>query len=283
MTAFCPSLAYPQMPIYTAVTPPNNANHNVCTPIPSTSSYSISSVPPFSSSQQSQSRLAIPSIHGLRSTRALTAMKLVDRRCCVISNLGAWPTPLSDVDAVAIFGRFGEIRSSRLLSPAKESVGAHLLVRFASVSACAAAMRWCYAQRGLSAESGYTRYCVKFINGRECTRKNCTLRHSYVDSLADVIADPKADSARRREQNAKVTTLRRDVDALQKLCCDQSAHVESLLSEIARLRSANEAMRGEIEENSQLSEAQISALGSFDLENIVDAMDAELTRMSASQ
>jgi len=130
-------------------------------------------------------------IHGNRKSRALTAMKLADRCCCVISNSGAWPTPLSRFDARGTFGHLGEIRTVRLLRR-------QLLVRFASEEACAEAMKWCDAQRGLSAEFGYTRYCRNFIRDGACRRKRCRLRHSFVQSLDDVIADPKAETASRR-------------------------------------------------------------------------------------
>lgn len=210
-------------------------------------------------------------------------MKLVDRHCVLISNTGAWPTPLSRFDAQGTFGSLGEIRCSRLLATAKNSTRAEphqLLVLFVSEDSCRRAMDWCNAQRGLCAEFGFTRYCVKFINKRECKRKECSQRHSFVESLDDVLADPKGDSESRRLMRVKVTKLQNDFDALLKLRTEQTSQAQSLMNAIADARRENNVMRRSIETKSRLSEEQISALGlneGFDLESIVDEMDAELS------
>jgi len=229
--------------------------------------------------------ITLPSIHGGRSTRALMAMKLVDRHCVIISNTGAWPTPLSRFDAQGTFGSFGEIRCARLLAK-KNSTRAEphqLLVLFVAEDSCRRAMDWCNAQRGLCAEFGFTRYCVKFINKRECKRKECSLRHSFVESLDDVLSDPKGDSETRRLLSVKVTKLQREFDALLKLRTEQTSQAQFLMNAIADARHKNNAMRRSIESKSRLSKEQITALGlneGFDLESIVDEMDAELSTHS---
>ena len=116
-----------------------------------------------------------PCPHGDISFGKLTSMKIVDRFSCYAVGFKKSDASNIKLSKFENFGQFGPIASLRIIlrtSPVE------VYIRFVQRLSATAAIQWC-RRRGLDADHGYYKYCIKFLNNKTCTRQHCPKRHSW--------------------------------------------------------------------------------------------------------
>lgn len=124
-----------------------------------------------------------PNPHGSLSYGKLTSMKIVDRQSCYAVGIKKCNASKPILSKFEFFGRFGPISSLRII---QKTNPVEVYIRYVRADSAAAAIEWCREQQ-LSADHGYHKYCIKFINNKTCRRLNCPNRHSWCHEKADIM------------------------------------------------------------------------------------------------
>lgn len=115
---------------------------------------------------------------------------MLDRHSCYVSGIQREIASKEILSKPAFFGQFGEISSIRVL---RDRDPGEVYLRFHSEKDAIRAIAWCNSQSplGISAQHGYQKYCIKFIDNKRCKRPNCPHRHSWCDNR-DIIPSASA-------------------------------------------------------------------------------------------
>jgi len=110
---------------------------------------------------------------------------MVDRHSCYVAGIQREIATKEVLEKPSFFGQFGQITSLRVL---RDRDPGEVYIRFASAFDAVRAISWCNGQTalGISAEHGYQKYCIKFIDGKRCNRPQCPHRHSWAPN-ADIL------------------------------------------------------------------------------------------------
>jgi len=187
--------------------------------------------------------------HGVPTFGKLASMKLVDRLSCYVVGLDE-----SSVKSNAL-RQFGPISSVRLI---QNTNPCETLVRYLETESAVAAIEWC-RRRGLSADHGYNKYCIKFINNKQCKRPQCPHRHSWcpdedvMERRDQIPVVSKEVPPRRRKQtesalkanDATLVELRTQFVDLQRKLSMQHNFIQSLMSTMEALRDENRMLRAD--------------------------------------
>jgi len=204
--------------------------------------------------------------HNTYSIRSLSALKIVDRFSCYA--VGFNQATATKTRLAALFGQFGEVTSIRIIQNRKPF---EVYLRFTTKEAAARAVAWCNdsEQAPINAKHGYNKYCIKFINNKQCRKDNCPNQHQWV-SPEDILERPKPKAQptmtpSHSNQNPHQTQspapapfplgdkkkwrdladLQQRFLALQTLFSQQNSTVQSLLSRVNNLKQQNDALRME--------------------------------------
>lgn len=132
--------------------------------------------------------------------KQLRSMKNTDRNSCTVTVLRKELASPALLSQARFLGQFGEIVLIRVLldTPNQRQV----FVRFAQPGSAARAIAWCDAQPSLfaSAAHGYSKYCVRFLNGQKCLKRHCRNRHSWMDDPFVSASDAQAVQAQQAQQ-----------------------------------------------------------------------------------
>jgi len=128
--------------------------------------------------------------HGPLTLHKIARIKMLDRHSCYVAGIQREIATKEILSKPAFFGQFGEISSIRVL---RDRDPGEVYLRFHSEKDAIRAIAWCNSQSplGISAQHGYQKYCIKFIDNKRCKRPNCPHRHSWCDNR-DIIASASA-------------------------------------------------------------------------------------------
>lgn len=203
-----------------------------------------------------------PTPHGQLTLHKIARIKMVDRHSCYVAGIQREIATKEILEKPSFFGQFGQITSLRVL---RDRDPAEVYIRFASDFDAVRAINWCNGQAalGISAEHGYQKYCIKFIDGKRCNRPGCPHRHSWapnediLPSATEIaqaqctripsavktrVAAPRLDQSMMSLESqfrAQFADLEMKFRAQQDQMQQLLFHVDQLRTENARLRTEN--------------------------------------------
>merc|ERR1712013_412557 len=136
---------------------------------------------------------------------------------------------LHNMTGPVFFGQFGIIESLPALTSGHE--GREVYIRFTDEAAGIRCLEWCRSQplRGIfeSAQFGYSKYCVDFLNGKKCQQSDCHNRHARTPGAPHA----KAQTAELAElDRMRIENLRLEAEN-----ASQSSHIQWLTNELESL------------------------------------------------
>jgi len=132
-----------------------------------------------------------PNPHGAVTFGKLTSMKIKDRSSVYVAGIKKCNASRIILSKYENFGQFGAISSLRII---QKTNPAEVYLRYVRPEAASRAIEWC-RNRGLDADHGYHKYCIKFINNKTCKRLNCPNRHSWCYEQNDIMTKYKLEPA----------------------------------------------------------------------------------------
>lgn len=179
--------------------------------------------------------------HGPLTLHKIARIKMLDRHSCYVAGIQRDIASKEILSKPAFFGQFGEISSIRVL---RDRDPGEVYLRFRSEGAAVRAIAWCNSQScmGISAQHGYQKYCIKFIDNKRCKRPNCPHRHSWCDNR-DIIPSATAINAAQQQQPQQM--------------------VESIHSTLPLHAATNveTARNGEPDQNNQMVDTNVNRAG----------------------
>lgn len=201
------------------------------------------------------------------SLRQLSTMRVSDRLSCYVKGIQLDFAMKDSLSRPEWFGQFGSVQSVQLI---QNTSPPEVLLRFSTEAAADAAISWCNEKPALSAKNGYTKFCIKFLNGRQCKRARCHLRHEWCGESAVVVPEERncemnsvcaavstpnsvesaatvksTATARRPKANNSQTVLQQQFTQLQRQFSLQEELIERLLTETTSLQAMNQRLRME--------------------------------------
>lgn len=133
--------------------------------------------------------------YGIVSFRQLAAMHIRDPYAVMVT--GLQQDSIALLSSQQCYGAFGSITDIRLLSQSSGKKGGppySVLIRFELETSAKNAIEWTnshFANQSLCAKNGYTKYCIGFLNGKECDDAKCSHIHSW-KPFSDVMNPEKS-------------------------------------------------------------------------------------------
>jgi len=170
------------------------------------------------------------------SFKQLRSMKILDRNSCYVSMSHTDTDRTAECSNTAFFSQFGGVKSLRSLhgNGPKE-----IYVRFADQPSAARAIAWFDVRpsRCIGAKHGFSRYCFKFLNGKECRNASCENRHAWANMEEVLSFGDNAWNVPNAHAATKETST--EICSLQQQTALQGCIIDDLLREIAKLRNYN--------------------------------------------
>jgi len=194
--------------------------------------------------------------HRRLSFRKLRSMKVTDRHTCSVVTVQKELACTHILSQPSFFGRFGRIEALRVILERPDQ--REVFVRFEEEESAVRAIAWCDTQPFLfeSAQHGYSKYCVRFLNGQRCDKQSCRNRHSWMH-MQRTSPEPAAPAALQLQPNLfnmspSSSSSPRAADLeLQRLQVEnarQASCIKRLLATVCSLKARNSLLESKVRE-----------------------------------